>query len=224
MRLLVAEDDRDMNQIITKSLVAEGYNVESCSDGRTALDYLVGDVYDGVVLDVMMPEMDGFSVLKKMRAAGVQTPVLFLTARDDTSDIVRGLDYGADDYMVKPFVLEELMARVKVLTRKHNDNHENVYYCDDLKVDCNTREVERGGEVISLSPKEYWVLLYLVRNKNITVTREQIEANIWTIDSNVSSNVVDVYIRYLRRKIDDNHEKKMIQTIRGIGYRLVCEE
>ena len=170
MRLLVVEDEKDMNQIIVKSLMTEGYNVESCYDGRTAVDYLLSENYDGAILDVMLPELDGFEILKRIRKAGVQTPVLFLTARDETEDIVNGLNHGANDYIVKPFVLAEFLARVKVLTRGRAEVNENIYWCGDLKVDCNTHKVERQGIPIQLSPKEFWVLLYLVRNKNIIVT------------------------------------------------------
>lgn len=224
MRLLVVEDEKDMNRIIVKSLIAEGYNVESCFDGQTALDYLMLEKYDGAILDVMLPKLDGFQILEKIRKSGVETPVLFLTARGDSEDIVRGLDCGADDYIIKPFILSEFLARVRVLTRRKPEICENIYRCGDLKLDCNTHEAEREGTIIKLSPKEYWILLYLMRNKNIIVTREQIEANIWDLDYNGSSNVIDVYIRYLRRKIDDSFEEKMIQTIRGMGYMLKCEE
>lgn len=223
MRLLVVEDDRDMNRIIVKCLEEEEYNVDRCYDGAAAVDYLLSESYDGAVLDVMLPGLDGFAVLEKIRKAGVQTPVLFLTARDDTADIVTGLNCGADDYIIKPFVLAEFLARVKVLVRKA-EIRENVYCCGDLKIDCNTHEVFRAGQRIRLSPKEFWILLYLVRNQNIIVTREQIEANIWNIDYSGNSNVVDVYIRYLRRKIDDDYEEKMIQTIRGVGYMLKCKK
>ena len=150
--------------------------------------------------------------------------MLFLSARGDTEDIVRGLDTGADDYIVKPFVFKELLARIKVMTRRKPEIQENVYRCGDLTVDYNTHEVTRNGISITLSPKEFAVLLYLVRNKNIIVTREQIESNIWKLQSEGSSNLVDVYIRYLRRKIDEDFEEKMICTIRGTGYMLKCEE
>jgi len=224
MRLLVVEDEKDMNRVIVKSLTSEGYNVENCFDGNTALDYLISQKYDGAILDVMLPGLNGFQILEVIRKKGIETPVLFLTARDDSDDIVKGLDCGADDYIVKPFVLSEFLARVRVLIRRKPEVCENVYWCGDLKLDCNTREAERGGTTIKLSPKEYWILLYLMRNKNIIVTREQIESNIWDLDYSGSSNVIDVYIRYLRRKLDDSFEEKMIQTIRGVGYMLKCEE
>lgn len=224
MRLLVVEDEKDMNHILVSKLEKEGYNVDYCFDGDAAIDYLTLADYDGVILDIMLPGLDGFQVLKKLRAAGKQTPVLFLSARGDTEDIVRGLDTGADDYIVKPFVFKELLARIKVMTRRKPEIQENVYRCGDLTVDYNTHEVTRNGISITLSPKEFAVLLYLVRNKNIIVTREQIESNIWKLQSEVSSNLVDVYIRYLRRKIDEDFEEKMICTIRGTGYMLKCEE
>ncbi len=224
MRLLVVEDEKDLNKIIVNRLTAEGYNVEFCYDGKTATDYLLSAQYDGAILDVMLPGRDGFQVLEKVRRAGIQTPVLFLTARDDTEDVVKGLNLGADDYILKPFVFAEFLARVKVLTRRKPEISGNVYRCGDLTVDCNTHKVERAGVPISLSPREFWILLYLVRNKNIIVTREQIESNVWSLDYSGSSNVVDVYIRYLRRKIDEKFDYKMIQTIRGTGYVLRCEE
>lgn len=224
MRLLVVEDEKDMNRILVNKLEKEGYNVDFCYDGDAAMDYLTLAEYDGVIMDIMLPGMDGFQVLKKHRASGKQTPVLFLSARGDTEDIVEGLDIGADDYMVKPFVFKELLARVKVMTRRKPEIQENVYRCGDLTVNYNTHEVTRDGKEISLSPKEFSVLLYLVRNKNIIVTREQIESNVWKMQSEASSNLVDVYIRYLRRKIDEDFAEKMICTIRGTGYVLRCEE
>lgn len=224
MRLLVVEDEKDMNRIIVKKLETDGYSVDYCYDGESAVDYLMTEEYDGVILDIMIPKLDGFEVLKKVRRAGIQIPALYLSARDQTSDIVNGLDIGADDYMVKPFVFAELLARIRVMTRNTIDIHENVYRCGDLVVDCNTHVVNRNNIEIALSPKEFAILVYLIRNKNIVLTREQIESNIWRFDYNGSSNVVDVYIRYLRKKIDENYEYKMIQTIRGAGYMIRCEE
>lgn len=220
MRILVVEDEKDMNRILVKGLEAEGYCVDSCYEGECAYDYLCMEEYDGAILDVMIPKMDGFTVLKKIRERGIYTPVLFLTAKSDVNDIVKGLDYGADDYMVKPFEFKELLARVRMITRKKVDTHENRYRCGDLVVDCNDCSVKRGEKVIELSPKEYSVLLYLIRNQNIVVTREQIEANIWDFERDNTSNLIDVYIRYLRKKIDEGFEFKMIQTVRGVGYIL----
>ena len=224
MKILVVEDEKDMNRIIKKELEAEGYLVDVCYDGDSAYDYLTMEEYDGAVLDVMLPKMNGFEVLKKARSHGIQTPVLFLSARSHIDDIVEGLDIGADDYMVKPFASQELSARVRAMTRKKAGVHENIYRCADLSVDCNEHMVRRGDTVINLSPKEFSVLLYLIRNQNIVVSREQIEANIWDMEHDSYSNVIDVYIRYLRKKIDDPYEVKLIQTIRGVGYVLRADE
>lgn len=224
MKILVVEDEKDMNRIIKKELESEGYLVDVCYDGESAYDFLTMEEYDGAILDVMLPIMNGFEVLKKARSKGIQTPVLFLSARSHIDDIVEGLDIGADDYMVKPFAFQELSARVRAMTRKKAGVRENIYRCKDLAVDCKEHTVKRGGNLIALSPKEFSVLLYLIRNQNIVVTREQIEANIWDIDHDSYSNVIDVYIRYLRKKIDDPYEVKLIQTIRGVGYVLRADE
>lgn len=224
MRLLVVEDEKDMNRILVKGLEAEGYVVDSCFDGESGLDYLCMEEYDGVVLDVMLPKMDGFTVLKTARSRGVTTPVLFLTAKSGIHHIVQGLDIGADDYLVKPFDFRELYARIRMITRKKADVKENIYTCGDLVVDCNSCSVKRGEVSIELSPKEYSVLIYLIRNHNIVVTREQIEDNIWDLNREGGSNLIDVYIRYLRKKIDDPFETKLIHTIRGVGYVLREQE
>lgn len=224
MKILVVEDEKDMNHIITKELREEGYLVDSCYDGDSAYDYLTMEEYDGVVLDIMLPGMNGFELLKKARGKGVQTPVLFLSARSRVDDIVQGLDIGADDYLVKPFAFRELSARVRAMTRKKAGVRENLYRCGELTVDVNGHLVTRAETQISLSPKEFAILLYLIRNQNIVVTREQIEANIWDIDHDSYSNVIDVYIRYLRKKIDDPYEAKLIHTIRGVGYVLREQE
>ncbi len=220
MRLLVVEDEKDLNEIITKQLRINGYVVDSCFDGRQAYEYLSVGGYDGAVLDVMLPELNGFELLKKVRDNGIQTPILFLTARNNKKDIIKGLDLGADDYISKPFDLDELLARIRVMLRKKVDVRENIYRCGDLEVNCNDHTVKRGGENIELSAKEFQLLLFLVRNKNIVLTREQIENNIWQFEKGSNSNVIDVYIRYLRKKIDDGYDKKLIHTIRGVGYQL----
>lgn len=224
MRILVVEDEKDMNRIITKVLEEEGYCVDSCFDGKCAYEYLALASYDAVILDVMLPKMNGFEVLKKIRGEGNGTPVLFLTAKGEVDDIVLGLDTGADDYMVKPFDFKELLARIRMIIRKKADVHENVYTCGNLVVDYTSRSVQRDGKEIELSPKEFSVLLYLIRNQNIVVSREQIEENIWDFDRSGSSNLIDVYIRYLRKKIDDGFDDKMIHTIRGVGYILKTTE
>lgn len=222
MRVLVVEDEKDLNSIICSKLVKEGYNVDACYDGQAALDYMEAENYDGAIMDIMIPNKDGITVLREMRNAGIQVPVLFLTAKTETQDIVRGLDAGASDYMTKPFEFSELMARLRVMLRTQNPVNENVITCGSLVVDMNNRQTIRDGKVIDLTVREYAILEYLARNRNVVVTREQIRVNIWNIDDDVNSNVIDVYIRYLRRKIDDNYEEKLIHTIRGFGYKLEC--
>lgn len=222
MRVLVVEDEKDLNSIICSKLVKEGYNVDACYDGQAALDYMEAENYDGAIMDIMIPNKDGITVLREMRNAGIQVPVLFLTAKTETQDIVRGLDAGASDYMTKPFEFSELMARLRVILRTQKPVNENVITCGSLVVDMNNRQAIRDGKVIDLTVREYAILEYLARNRNVVVTREQIRVNIWNIDDDVNSNVIDVYIRYLRRKIDDNYEEKLIHTIRGVGYKLEC--
>lgn len=222
MRVLVVEDEKDLNSIICSKLVKEGYNVDACYDGQAALDYMEAENYDGAIMDIMIPNKDGITVLREMRNAGIQVPVLFLTAKTETQDIVRGLDAGASDYMTKPFEFSELMARLRVMLRTQNPVNENVITCGSLVVDMNNRQAIRDGKVIDLTVREYAILEYLARHRNVVVTREQIRVNIWNIDDDVNSNVIDVYIRYLRRKIDDNYEEKLIHTIRGVGYKLEC--
>ena len=223
MRLLVVEDERDLNEIITKELTANGYIVDSCYDGEEACEYLSLSEYDGAILDIMLPKFDGFEVLEHIRSKNIQTPALFLTARDSKKDIVRGLDLGADDYISKPFDLDELLARIRVMLRKTVETRENIYSCGELVINCNEHTVFRADKPVFLSAKEFQLLLYLVRNKGMVVTREQIKDNLWQFDNTNSSNVIDVYIRYLRKKIDDGYDKKMIHTIRGVGYQLKAE-
>ena len=224
MRLLFAEDEQDLNRILTKRLKEEGYSVDSCLDGEEALDYLMAAEYDAAILDIMMPKMDGLTVLSKAREAGIKTPVIFLTARDSIEDRVRGLDLGANDYLVKPFSLEELMARVRALTRINFTTDSSKLIAGDLVMDIAAHRVKRGDKDIELSAKEYALLEYLIHNKNHVVTRDQIENHIWNFDYEGGTNVVDVYISYLRRKIDDDFEEKMIKTVRGRGYMLKCPE
>lgn len=222
MRILVVEDEKDLNSIICSKLIKEGYNVDACYDGMAALDYMEAEHYDGAIMDIMIPGKDGVTVLRNMRENGIQVPVLFLTAKTETQDIVKGLDAGASDYMTKPFEFSELMARLRVMLRTQTAVNENVITCGSLVVDMNNRQAVRDGVTIDLTVREYAILEYLARNKNMVVTREQIRANIWNVEEDINSNVVDVYIRYLRKKIDDDFEEKLIHTIRGVGYRLEC--
>ena len=218
MRVLVAEDEQDLNNIVSAKLAESGHSVDSCLDGKEAMLYLSAAEYDVVILDIMMPGADGFKVLEKIRKEGRKTPVLFLTARDSIQDRVRGLDAGANDYLVKPFSLEELMARVRVLTRSSHGSAHNVLSAGDLTLDIGTREVMRGGRRIELSAKEFQLLEYLLHNKGIVLSREKIENHIWNFDYEGGTNVVDVYISYRRKKIDVPGAQKLIRTVRGVGY------
>lgn len=220
MRILVVEDERDLNSIIVKRLNKAGYSVDSCYDGEEALDYMRLGEYDVILLDIMMPKMNGLDVVRTLRKKRDKTPVLLLTAKDAIEDRVMGLDSGADDYLVKPFAFEELLARVRVLTRRSIDEVTNVFTVANLSVDCDTRIVKRGETVIPLSSKEFSVLEYMIRNQGIVLSRAKIEQHIWNFDYEGGSNVIDVYIRYLRKKIDQDFEPKLIHTIRGAGYVL----
>ncbi len=218
MRILFAEDEKSLNKIITKQLKAAGYSVDSCFDGGEAYDLITMTDYDAAIFDVMMPVMNGFELVKKIRAKGIDVPVLFLTARDSIEDRVTGLDIGADDYLVKPFSFDELSARLRVMTRKKYGKKTGVITIDDLSIDTASMHVERAGKSISLSAKEYELLCYLAMNKGVVLSRGKIEDHIWNYDYEGGTNVVDVYIRYLRKKIDDGFDKKLIHTVRGAGY------
>ncbi len=220
MRLLVAEDQKDLNRVLTKRLSAEGYSVDSCFDGEDALAYLAAGEFDALLLDIMMPKKSGLEVLREMRDRGDRMPVLLLTAKDSVADRVTGLDAGADDYLVKPFAFEELLARIRVMTRISAGSATNVFSLADLTLYAAERRVERGGREIDLSPKEFDILEYLVRHQGTVLSREKIENHVWNFDYSGGTNVVDVYIRYLRKKIDDDFDKKLIHTVRGTGYVL----
>ena len=220
MRVLVVEDERDLNRILVKTLAAEGYSADACFDGVEALEYLSGAQYDALILDVMMPRMDGMELLRRMRAHGDDTPVILLTAKDSVPDRVRGLDTGADDYLVKPFSFDELLARIRVLTRKRTGAATNVFTAADLTVDTAAHTVTRGGKPISLSSKEFALLEYLIRNQGHVLSRSQIIEHVWSYDYEGASNMIDVYIRNLRKKIDEGYEKKLIHTVRYAGYVL----
>lgn len=220
MRILVVEDQPDLNALLAKQLTAAGYSVDRCHTGTDALDYLAGGEYDAVVLDIMLPGVDGLEVLRRRRTAGDKTPVLLLTARDGIEDRIRGLDSGADDYLVKPFALQELLARLRVLIRRRTDQATDVITVGDLQVDCRGRTAARGGQVIPLSAKEFAVLEYLARHAGTVLSRERISQGVWNYDYEGGSNVVDVYIRYLRKKLDEGRTPKLIHTVRGAGYVL----
>ena len=218
MRVLLAEDEEDLNFIITQKLRSEGYSVDSCYDGEEALDALAVVDYDAIILDIMMPKIDGLEVLRSFRQTGKTTPVLILTAKDAVPDRVKGLDSGANDYLVKPFSFDELMARLRAIIRNSFGMTDNTITGADLTMDCAAHTVTRAGQEISLSAKEYALLEYLLQNKGIVLSREKIEDHIWDFDYEGGTNVVDVYIRYLRKKLDDDYNNKLIHTVRGRGY------
>ena len=220
MRLLVVEDEKKLNELITKKLEKEYYGVDSCFDGEEAVRYVEGTEYDAIILDIMLPKLDGFEVIKRIRAKKNKVPILLLTARDNIDDKVKGLDYGADDYLVKPFIFEELMARIRVLLRRNSGNADNVITIANLKVDLDAKLVFRDDMLIKLSGREYSILEYLIRNKGKILPRERIENHIWNYEYEGGTNVIDVYIRYLRKKIDDSYTPKLIHTVRGLGYVL----
>ena len=220
MRILVAEDEKILNSIITKTLTNEGYSVDSCYNGEDALHFLKMGEFDLVIMDIMMPKLSGTDAVKAMRASHDETPVIFLTAKDSVSDRVNGLDLGAQDYIVKPFAFEELLARIRAVTRSVSGNNTNIFSIGDLTLDTKSKTVKRAGSIITLTAKEYELLEYMMYNKGIILSREKIENHIWNFDYMGGTNVVDVYIRYLRKKIDDPYEKKLIHTIRGFGYLL----
>ena len=223
MRLLVVEDEIHLQTIIKKRLLKEHYSVDACGDGLEALDYLAVSPYDAVILDIMLPGLSGIEVLKRIRAEGNRVPVLFLTARDGVDDRVKGLDCGADDYLVKPFAFEELLARIRVMLRRTTEHTTDELTLGDLTVDLKSHQVRRAGESVELSGKEFAMLEYLMRNQGRVLSREQIEQHVWSFDYEGGSNMVDVYIRYLRKKIDEGFEQKLIHTVRGAGYVMRTE-
>ena len=220
MRVLVAEDDRDLCSVIARHLNSVNIRTEHCFDAVSARERIAMGGYDAVVLDIMMPGGSGLDVLRWMREERDTTPVLLLTALDSIEDRVNGLDGGADDYLTKPFALEELSARVRALTRRGAAGRENTYQIEDLTLDIGKRSVTRSGVEIALSIREFTLLEYLIRNAGIVLTREQIEHYVWNYGYEGNSNIVDVYIRNLRRKIDDPFDFKLIQTVRSVGYTI----
>ena len=220
MRILVVEDEKRLNRIISEALEDEGYSVDSCFNGLDALDYAAGADYDVIILDIMMPKMDGLEVVRRLRAGGNSTPVLFLTARDSVADRVTGLESGGDYYLVKPFDFQELMAVVRVMTRKYTGNRSNVYTIADLSLDTTAKTVTRAGKNIELTAKEFSLLEYMMRNKGVVLSREMIENNLWNYDYEGGTNVVDVYVGYLRKKMDTGSDKKLIHTVWGTGWVL----
>ena len=222
VRILVVEDERKVANFIRQGLAEEGHTVEVAADGAAALDLLEGPPYDLVVLDLMLPKVDGFEILKLARARRLTTPVLVLTARDSVADKVRGLDLGADDYLTKPFSFDEFLARVRALLRR-GATAGPVLRVADLTLDPSTREVHRGRRRITLTTREHALLEYFMRNAGRVLTRPMLAEHVWGLDFDAESNIVDVYVGYLRRKIDGAGDARLLHTVRGAGYALRTE-
>lgn len=220
MRVLVVEDEKHLNGMIAEALTDDGYSVDSCYNGVEALEYMECASYDVIVLDIMMPKMDGLTLVRTLRSRGDATPVLFLTSRDSVADKVEGLESGGDYYLVKPFHFDELLAVVRAMTRKYTANRSNVYTIADLTLDAGAKAVTRAGKAIDLTAKEFSLLEYMLRNRGVVLSREMIENNLWNYDYEGGTNVVDVYIGYLRKKMDVGFEKKLIHTVWGSGWVL----
>ena len=220
MRILVVEDEKNLNRIISEAMEDEGYSVDRCFNGQDGLDYALGTDYDVIILDIMMPRMDGLDMVRRLRKNGSSTPVLFLTARDSVADRVQGLESGGDYYLVKPFDFQELMAVVRVMTRKYTGNRSNIYTLADLTLDATAKTVTRAGRNIDLTAKEFSLLEYMMRNRGVVLSREMIENNLWNYDYEGGTNVVDVYVGYLRKKMDTGFDKKLIHTVWGTGWVL----
>ena len=220
MRILLVEDNRRLSDSLRRNLTDDGYAVDAAYDGDEGEEMAEFTAYDLIILDVMLPRKDGLEVCRSLRNKRVRTPILMLTARDALTDRVSGLDSGADDYLVKPFEMDELRARLRALLRRDAEDKSSVLVLADLRLDPATHFVERGGQPIELTAREYSLLEYLMRHPNRLITRQMAENSLWSYEANVASNVVDVYIRRLRRKVDDPFEVKLIETVRGAGYRM----
>lgn len=223
MRILVIEDDAGISKFIHQGLNEAGYAVDTASNGREGLNYATAVDYDVIVLDVLLPELDGLGVLRNLRQQGLQTPVLLLTALDTVQDRVLGLDAGADDYLIKPFDFTELLARLRALLRRPPLQSDGLLQVGNLKMDTAQRLVKRGDRSIELSPREFSLLEYLMRHPGQVLSRTQIAQHVWNFDFYGDFKVIDVYIGYLRRKIDRNESCSLIQTIRGVGYRISAD-
>lgn len=220
MRVLLVEDNRRLSNSIRLSLMDAGYAVDCAFNGNEGQDLAEMTPYDIIVLDIMLPEKNGLDICRDLRNKRINTPVLMLTARDTIEDRVAGLDSGADDYLVKPFAIEELHARLRALLRRESDNKSGQLHLADLTLDPATHFVQRGSIKIDLTAKEFALLEFFMRHPNRLITREMAESHIWSYDFQASSNVIDVYIRRLRTKIDDPFDVKLLETVRGSGYRL----
>ena len=224
MRILVVEDEKDLNNIITKHLKKNNFSVDNVFNGEEALEYLDYGTYDLIILDIMLPKVNGYEVIKKLRENKNETAVLMLTARDSIDDKIKGLDLGADDYLIKPFDFGELLARIRALVRRKYGNTSNTMEIDDLCIDIAKKTVVRGGKNIELTGKEYEVLEYLIQNKGHVLSRDKIRDSVWDYGYEGESNIIDVLIKNIRKKIDIGNSKPLIHTKRGLGYVLKEDE
>ena len=221
MRILVVEDDRGVSRFISKGLTEEGFAVDTIFDGEEALHLCLSQIYDLIVLDIMLPGLSGFEILKTVRKKGSSVPVIFLTSKDDQKDIIHGLNLGADDYLVKPFSFQELLARIRAVVRRGQKQQEmNQLTIGDLSLNLINRIAERGGRQIELSAKEFLLLEYLMKNAGQVLTRTMILDKVWGYDFDTSSNIIDVHINRLRAKIDKPFDRNLVHTIKGVGYVL----
>ena len=216
---MLVEDEDKIARFMELELIHEGYQVDVFSQGKEALNKINEKKYDLIILDIMLPEMSGLDVCSKIREDS-EVPIIMVTAKDSLSDKVKGLDYGADDYITKPFAIEELLARIRAQLRRQQPDEENILQADDLLMDTERYKVKRKGQEIELTKKEYDLLEYLLKNKEIVISRDQLLREVWGYDYTGETNIVDVYIRYLRSKIDDPFDDKLIKTVRGVGYVL----
>ncbi len=221
LHILVVEDEEKLARLIARALTEERHVVEVAHDGETGLDLASSGSFDLVVLDIMLPRKDGFQVCRELRRQGVRTPILMLTARDAVTDRVQGLDAGADDYLVKPFALEELLARVRALGRRPPlPEAPELLRVGDLELDLARREVRRGGEPVELTAKEFALLEFLMRNAGLVLSRDRILENVWGFESDATPGSVDIYVHFLRRKLDRPGERSLIKSVRGVGYKI----
>lgn len=218
MKILVVEDERDLNRIITKHLKKNNYSVDSCFYGQEALDFISYSEYDLIITDIMMPNVDGYEFIDKLRANKNNTPVIMLTAKDALEDKIVGLDSGADDYIVKPFEFDELLARIRVLMRRNYGLATNIIQIEEVTLDLAKKQVTKSGEIIDLTGKEYEVLEYLMKNKGSILSRDQILNHVWDYEYEGASNIVDVIIKNIRKKLDRGEGNTIIYTKRGLGY------
>lgn len=218
MRLLVVEDQKELNEVIVKKLENEGYAVDGCYDGMDAINYIESAEYDGIILDIMLPKVDGIGVTKKIRMDGIHTPVLLLTALGSVDDRVRGLDAGADDYLTKPFDFNELLARIRAMLRRREEKTSTVLEHKGVSVNISSHEVTRDGKEIELTSKEYNILEYMMQNIGCVISRDKLSTHVWNYDYDGGSNVIDVYMHHLRKKIDEDYDDKLISTVKGVGY------